>query len=140
MKANFVIFLLIINSFQAEVPPQKVANALKQKFPSAENIVWYKGRLTKLWEANFELNKNKATASFTSDAKWLETTLEIPESELIEIIKSAVTRDYPKCKILSAVINESKSFTWYLVKIQCGNNVLEESYDYHGMSIKNYRQ
>jgi hypothetical protein len=136
MKTSLLIFLLINSSFQSAVPPQKVINTLNQKFPSAENIKWYKiGHPPDYWEADFNLGGKKATASFKLDGKWFETTLEIPGKDLIEIIKSAVARDYPKCNILSAIITESKDFTWYLVKIKCGNTELEVGYDYHGMSF-----
>jgi hypothetical protein len=135
MKTSFMIFLLFIASLQNSKPPQKILNAFNKKFPSAENITWYKiGQPPDYWEADFNLQGKKATVSFKLDGKWFKTTLEIPGKDLIEIIKSAVARDHPKCNILSAVITELKDFSWYLVTIKCGDKEFEVGYDYHGMS------
>jgi len=123
----------MICSFQPAVPPQKIKNSLKQKFPSAENIRWYKIGPSD-WEADFILGGKKATASFTLDARWFKSTLEITPQELIEEVKFAVKRDHPGCEIISAVITEDKIITWYFVKMKCKNEILESSYDYHGMS------
>ena len=109
--------------------------AFIKKFPSAKNVTWQKGADYKsdFWFVSFILIGKKATATYSSDAKWCETTLEIPGKELNETVKSSLMYDYPKCEILSALITELPWITIYDVKIKYSNKVLEVSYDYQGM-------
>jgi len=135
MKPILLFFILSICAFQNSVPPQKISNSLVTKFPSAKSITWQKGVYygPDVWKASFILGSKKATATYTSEAKWLETTLEISEKELNETVKSSIIADYPKCEIISAIITELSYITWYKVKIQFNNKVFEVSYDYQGM-------
>jgi len=135
MKTSFLTILLIISIFQNPVPPRKISNALIKKFPSAINIIWQKGAYydPDFWTASFILGGKKATATYSPNAIWDESTLEIPSKELNETVKSSIMEDYPKCEILSAIITEDKITTWYKVKIKHGNKILEVSYDYRGM-------
>lgn len=111
MKTSLFICLLLIGTFQNSSPPLKIINALNKKFPSAKSIHWSKDVYSREWQASFLLGGENATIRYTFEAKWLETTLEIQENELSELIKTAVLIDYPKCKILSAIITERYQFT-----------------------------
>jgi hypothetical protein len=135
MKISLMIILLLFGTLQSQNPTQKVRNALKQKFPSAVNINWQKIPYSDNWKAVFNLRDRKVTASFTKEAEWFESTMEITAHELNEEVKFAIKRDYPKCEILSAIINEGQIITWDLVKIKCGDKIFEVSYDYRGMSF-----
>ena len=133
MGTRLLIFLLFIGTLQNHLPPQKVINALKQKFPSANNIKWQEQKDNISWEASFRLNEKKATATFMSDAHWVQSTLEITADELNESVKSSVKLDHPGCRILYAIMTEESQMTWYLVKIKCGSKETESLYDYRGM-------
>jgi hypothetical protein len=137
MKALVLSVLVFIVSIQiiADTPPKVVVKALKQKFPSAVNIIWVKDQdHANLWEASFNLREKLASATFTSDGHWIKSTLEISLTELRDEVKAAVKRDYPGCEIISIKITEWLSIgTWYDVKVRCGNEINWPTYDSYGL-------
>ena len=137
MKALVFALILLIGSVQvfAQKPTDAVAKAFKQKFPSAANIRWQKIPYSDDWKAFFNLKDRNATASFTKKGEWFESTLEITANELNDEVKFAVKRDHPSCEIISAILSEGQIITWDLVKIKCGDKIIEASYDYLGMSF-----
>jgi len=137
MKALVFALILLIGSVRvfAQKPPEVVAKAFKQKFPSAVNINWHNILYSDNWKAFFNLKDRNATASFTKEAEWYESTLEIKAKELNDEVKFAVKRDHPSCEIISAILTEGKIITWDLVKIKCGYKIIEVCYDYRGMSF-----
>ena len=130
-----MIILLLMGTLHNSLPSQKVRNAFNKKFPSAVNINWQKIPYSDNWKAFFNLKGRNATASFTKEAEWYESTLEITANELNDEVKFAVKRDYPRCEIISAILTEGPIMTWDLVKLKCGDQIIEESYDYRGMSF-----
>jgi hypothetical protein len=129
---TFLVLLLSVNLI-TENPPESIVKALKQKFPSAVNIKWEKKKYYDWWEASFNLRDKKATASFALDGRWVQSTLEITDMELLDEVKLAVKKDHPGCEILSAIITERFGLgTWYRVKIKCGDKLTESDYDNRG--------
>jgi hypothetical protein len=133
MKISTLVFLLLIGNIQGSMPPQKVINAMKQKFPSALNIKWQKQKYGDFWKASFILSKRNATASFRSDAQWFQSTIEITADELNTAIKSKIKEEHPGCLVLSAIMTELTYTTGYLVRMKCGDEIIEIAYDYQGM-------
>jgi hypothetical protein len=88
MKKYVVAPLILIIMAFAVVPafsqirkiPAEVTQALKEKYPDADNVSW-KDKLT-LFSASFELNSEKFEARFTDKGEWKSTEKEISESEL----------------------------------------------------------
>jgi hypothetical protein len=134
MGAFLLSVFLFIESSQilAGKPPEVVAKAFKQKFPSALNIKWAKDR-DNLWGVSFNLKNKKASAGFTSDGHWFWGEVEIPINEVREEVRDAIKRDYPDCKIISIYFREYVgSPSWYDVKTKCGNDISESTYDQNG--------
>jgi len=78
--------LAVIPSFaQIRKIPSEVTEALKEKYPDAENISW-KDKLT-VFAASFELNNEKYEARFNDKGEWKSTEKEISDSELPEEVK-----------------------------------------------------
>lgn len=85
MKTNTLILtlsmmLIAVCSF-ARKPPVSVQKAFQQKFPGSLNVIWIKETVN-LWEAFFTINGIKSSADFTEEGIWLNTEIQIQESEL----------------------------------------------------------
>lgn len=137
MKTQLIAycFLLLTTNVAYGNPPELVIKALKQKFPSATEVKWTKTDYYGFWEATFKIKDKNASALFTSDGHWLYSRMEITFTEIgVEEVKSAILKDYPECKIISVIINNSLPFgTWYNVKAKCKENIKESAYDYIGL-------
>ena len=94
MKTNKMILTLgmmfiIVCSFAAK-PPVSVQKGFEQKFPGSIRVTWIKVTAT-VWEAFFSLNGSKSSADFLVNGTWLETEVEIKESELPVAAHDAIT-------------------------------------------------
>lgn len=93
MKKNvFVCLGLVLVSFafapsfaQIRKIPSEVTEALKQKYPDAENVSW-KDKLS-VFAASFEMNNEKYEARFNDKGEWKSTEKEISEEELPDQVK-----------------------------------------------------
>jgi hypothetical protein len=135
MKTFILTLLLFSGSITvfAGKPPESVAKAFKQKFPSAINIKWVKER-DNFWLASFNINNRKASVKYTIDGYWIWAEMEKPYSELRVEIRDAIKRDYgPWCTILSIYLQEWVGCgSQYVVKMTCGNGIDESVYDEKG--------
>jgi hypothetical protein len=76
-----LISFAVLPSFaQIRKIPAEVTEALKQKYPDAENVSW-KDKLS-VFAASFEMNNEKFEARFTDKGEWKSTEKEISESDL----------------------------------------------------------
>ncbi len=79
-------FLLTVPSFaQIRKIPAEVTQALKDKYPNADNVSW-KDKLT-AFAAIFEMNNEKYEARFTDKGVWKSTEKQIEENDLPAEIK-----------------------------------------------------
>jgi hypothetical protein len=135
MKAFVLAVFLLIGSSQAfgGKPPEVVAKAFKQKFPSAININWVE-EPDNFWLASFNLQNKKGSIRYTIDGHWIWAEIEKPYSELREEVRNAIKRDYgPWCTILSIQLEEYiGGGSCYVVKVTCGNGIDESVYDEKG--------
>jgi hypothetical protein len=136
MKTLILILSLSIAFFAniLEAQPIVIVKALKQKYPSAININWTKGRNNYGWEANFTLGGKKTAATFDPEGNFIVVQQEIKLEEIgIKEVISAIKRDYSGCKIISIKINNDfLGFTFYNVIGKCGDSQKESSYDWIG--------
>jgi len=81
-----LLFISILPSFaQIRKIPSEVTQALKDKYPNADNVSW-KDKLT-VFAATFEMNNEKYEVRFTDKGVWKSTEKEISESEIPAEIK-----------------------------------------------------
>jgi hypothetical protein len=93
MKKHIIVSVLLIalvfispSSFsQIRKIPAEVTQALKEKYPDADNVSW-KDKLT-VFAASFELNNEKYEARFNDKGEWKSTEKEISENEIPAEIK-----------------------------------------------------
>jgi hypothetical protein len=78
--------LFSVQSFsQIRKIPSEVTQALKEKYPDADNVSW-KDKLT-VFSASFEINNEKYEARFDDKGEWKSTEKQINESDLPGDIK-----------------------------------------------------
>ena len=72
VAAELLIGFVTAKSFaQIRKVPAEVTNALKAKYPDAQNVEW-KDKVT-FFQASFNLNNAEMTADFSSKGEWRET-------------------------------------------------------------------
>jgi tRNA U38,U39,U40 pseudouridine synthase TruA len=97
--------------------PASVMNAFKAKFPSATNVKWEMEK-SKEYEAEFKLSGAEYSANFNQEGKWLETEIEIEESQLPMAVSQAISKDFAGFKVDEAEKTEtSDNKTFYEVDV-----------------------
>jgi hypothetical protein len=95
MKKILIALLLIVAGTTAVMAqirkmPAEVTNALKEKFPYAENVSW-KDKLTS-WEAEFTNKGVETQAWFSSKGEWKETDKSMSFDQLPEAVKDGLDK------------------------------------------------
>lgn len=76
---SFLLLSLVTNAQFRKIPVE-ATNALRAKYPDAQNVSW-KGGLTS-YKATFDLNKIKHTAEFNSNGEWVKTEVKLTYDKL----------------------------------------------------------
>ena len=100
MKTTFFSIIILIafsftsiNGFaQIRKIPAEVTEAMKEKYPDAQNISW-RDKLA-VFVASFEMNNGKYEARFNDKGEWKSTEMEIAENDLGQEVKDG----FEKCK------------------------------------------
>ena len=82
-----LLIIITVQSLQAG-PPEKILEALKQKFPSALEIKW--NNSYGYWNADFMLGNRKTSATFDQDGHWLmaQQDIKLEDIGVTEVITS----------------------------------------------------
>lgn len=89
---TMIVLLLITGLANAQLRkvPSEVTDALKTKYPNAQQVEW-KDKLTH-FDAEFVDNNVKTTASFSNDGTWKETDQEIDFEKLPAAVKDGFSK------------------------------------------------
>ncbi len=89
---TFSLFLLMASTASAQLRkvPAAVTEALKAKYPDAQNVSW-DDNITN-FEASFELDNHQQTASFTKKGVWKRTEKTLREEELPDAVKEGLSK------------------------------------------------
>jgi hypothetical protein len=89
---TFSLSLLLVTTASAQLRkvPAVVTEALKTKYPDAQNVSW-DDNITN-FEATFELDGHQQTASFTKKGVWKRTEKSLREEELPEAVKEGLSK------------------------------------------------
>lgn len=81
--------------FQGEKPNGNplVLSSFNSKFPKATHILWQQIDVFK-WHVNFKLKKQKYTALFNSEGKWLETVVLIPFDKMPKQLQLTIEKKH----------------------------------------------
>lgn len=89
MKSIFLAVLFVAGSLSAFAQlrkvPAEVTNALKAKYPDAQNVEW-KDKLT-YFEATFTDDGNEVSADFSNNGEWRETDKKMEFDDLPSAVK-----------------------------------------------------
>jgi hypothetical protein len=137
---NFVILIVAlsmisVSAFGQKKPPENVKKEFTKKYASAQSIKW-ESEENNEWEAEFDMDGKKMSASFDNSAKWIESETEITEKELPFSVVSTLNKDfqgYRKGHIEIFENTETKGFELGLTK---GETSIEVIIDNNGKVIK----
>jgi hypothetical protein len=132
MKKYVVASLILILMSLAAIPsfaqirkiPSEVTEALKEKYPDADNVSW-KDKIT-VFAASFELNNEKYEARFNDKGEWKSTEKEISESELPAEIKDGFEKSKYSEWELKYVYNIELPDNEIQYRIQVAKNDIEK--------------
>jgi len=116
----------------ASNPPEKVVQALNQKFPNIKNVHWGKESKSE-WEAEFIYNGVKTSANFLTDGQWLETETKIPITELPAAVTQSIHANYKTSTLVGAdKIETSMNETLYEAELKSGIKIKEVVFNSDG--------
>jgi uncharacterized membrane protein YkoI len=115
--------------------PVAVKTAFSQKFPTAKKVNWDLESATE-WEAEFKQDGKEYSVSFSLDGTWLKTEQEIKKSDLPEVIKQTLAKDFDGFRIEEAEISQTPEGSVYEVKVEKGEEEWELVFDANGKLIE----
>lgn len=135
LKLMSVAVLLVGVTACSQNAPKEVKDAFNSKFPSASEVEWEKENDSE-WEAEFKLDGKEYSANFSTDGNWLETEHEIDASELPELVKNTINKEFSGYEIEKAEIAEKTNGTVYEITLEKGEEEIEVVIDDAGKIIK----
>jgi hypothetical protein len=134
--AIIVIFFASSMAYSQTKVPAKVKAAFEEKFPTATSVVWDKEGKNE-YEASFEMNGLKYTASFNKKGVWLETETSMTFSQLPEIIQQAFRTNYSNYEATGAAkIEDSQGEIKYEIEYIKNGKSKEVMFKDDGTEIK----
>lgn len=112
--------------------PAAVKSAFEAKYPKAEKVSWGMEKQGE-YEAEFVLNGIESSANFDSKGQFMEFETEIKESDLPQVVKSVLAKDFAGYKIgdVSKSTN-AKGVTEYEMEAAKSKDKFELSFDANG--------
>jgi len=112
--------------------PAAVKSAFEVKYPKAEKVNWGVEKPGE-FEAEFVLNSVKSSALFDSKGQFLESENEIKESELPQVIKATISKDFVGYKFDEVEKStNAKGVTIYEMEASKDKEKYEISFDVNG--------
>ena len=109
--------------------PAAVKSAFEAKYPKAEKVNWGLEKQGE-YEAEFVMNGIESSANFDSKGQFIEFETEIKESELPQVIKATLAKDFVGYKIGDvAKSTNAKGIVNYEMEASKGNDKFEISFD-----------
>ena len=137
---NFVILIVAlsmisVSAFSQKNPPENVKKEFTKKYASAQSIKW-KSEEKNEWEAEFNMDGKKMSASFDNSAKWVESETEITEKELPFSVVSTLNKDFQGYRKGHIEIFENTEIKGYELGLEKGETSIEVIIDNNGKVIK----
>ena len=112
--------------------PAAVKSAFEVNYPKAEKVNWGVEKPGE-FEAEFVLNSVKSSALFDSKGQFLESENEIKESELPQVIKATISKDFVGYKFDEVEKStNAKGVTIYEMEASKDKEKYEISFDVNG--------
>lgn len=136
--STFLLIAFIITGLTSAaqtISPESVPAAVKtkfnEKFPGAVMPQW-KQEAPGFVEVSFTYEKKKYNATFAGFGDWVSTTQFLKAEELPATITEYIAKEFPKGKISSAGITETKTAKTYDVIVKQAGQSTELVFDMDG--------
>ena len=111
-------------------------SAFAAKFPKATKVKWSVEKPGE-FEAEFKLNGNGMAALFDAKGAFIETEVEIKESELPQAVKATIAKDFAGYKLDEIEkATDAKDVVSYEMEAAKGKDKLEIAFDATGKLLK----
>jgi uncharacterized protein YxeA len=127
--------LISFSAFSQKNPPENVKKEFAKKYASAQSIKWDSEEKNE-WEAEFNMDNKKMSASFDNSGKWIESETEISEKELPATVVNTLNKDFQGYKKGVIEIFESPVMKGFELSLKKGEASLEIIFDNAGKVIK----
>lgn len=138
--------LIVLNGYSQEKKevskshkPLNVPGVVKQAFaaqyPKAAKVKWSLEKPGE-YEAEFDLNKAEMAALYDSKGALIESEKKIKESDLPQVIKSTLAKDFTGYKIAEIEKAEAKGVVSYEMEAKKGKKEYELVFDKTGKLLK----
>ena len=101
-------------------PPMKVNESFKKMQPSTKEVLWTKMKSSTNYKADFILDDNNESITFSESGDWTETRTEILPDQLPHNVYNAIKEKYPDVFVVSASsiknVNSKASYSAVLRK------------------------
>ncbi len=113
--------VLLGTSAQFRSIPAEVTERFDKKFPAASHVMW-KDKITS-FQAEFQEEKQKAKASFSSKGEWLKTEKKYDYAKLPAVVKDGFTKSkYASYKVREvSEVDDNEKGLQYLVVVKKGD-------------------
>jgi len=129
------LLAISLSTFAIDVP-KAVADAFAKKFPAATHVKWGKENASE-YEAEFIINGKSASANFLTNGSWVETEMEIGNTEIPAAVSSSVQKKYPGAAVSRVYkIDNAKGETTYEAEIKTSGKKKEVVLKADGTIIK----
>lgn len=127
--------LVLAQDIDKKDVPSVVLNAFQQKFSKAEDVEWELKR--GLYEVDFEIDKYDHEVWITRTGEIVQHEQELPPSELPEVIKAAIKRDFKGYNTRKAEKLTAGDMITYKVKVENPSEKRKVKYDDNGKILEN---
>lgn len=137
---NFVILvfaftMISVSAFSQKNPPENVKEEFSKKYASAQSVKWDSEEKNE-WEAEFNIDGKKMSASFDNSGKWIESETDITEKELPDPVVSTLNKDFQGYKKGHIEIFENTEIKGFELGLKQGKKSIEVIIDNSGKIIK----
>ncbi len=116
--------------------PTDVQTTFKAMFPTVEKVKWCMATEGE-WGAEFKINDNKMSASFSDDGTWLKTVTTIKASDMPQQVKSAIADEFAGFKMEEvATVERADKPLVYEVELKKGATSVEVLFGADGKRIR----
>ncbi len=115
-----------------------VLSSFNSKFPKATHVLWRQVDGCK-WHVNFNLKKNKCTALFNSEGKWLETITLTPLDKIPEQLQLTMEENYNSDGLQQIYHVQTPDRSLYEINLNNGLYTLKLLYDLSGKIVGKMR-
>ncbi len=116
ISALFSLAPVVAQDMNAKEIPTEIVTAFEASYPEVDDIEWEKN--DSIYNVDFEMKGQEHEIWYTAEGKVSQSEREISESDLPEVIASALTANYAGYKVDSVEIMEENGSTLYEIELE----------------------